>query len=159
MQEMRCPKEVSEPQSTSKLEIDVGLFDNLMVEVSTMILVDENGDQRSTSNLLECAHFEECAAPLCPKDGDRQGHVWFPDEPVCRLQNVPEWVKKQRKIARLKGVDQDRFFTIRMLNEISSVRRNLQGQHPDYQEMQGCEKLGDCYESAVTMHGNRVSGH
>jgi len=157
MQEMQCPKEISERQSTSKLEIDVGLFDNLTVEVSTMILLDENSGQRSTSN--PCPHFEECAAPLCPKDDDRQGHVWFPDEPVCRLRDVPEWVKKQRKIARLKGVDRERFFTIRMLNEISTVRRNLQGKHPDSQELQGCEKVGECYESAVTIYGNRVGGH
>jgi len=77
-------------------------------------------------------HYKDCAAPLCPKDVSFGKRVWFPYEPVCRLKDAPEWVKKQRQIARLKGIDDGKYFTFRMLKKIDEVRRDMQGADPDY---------------------------
>ena len=80
---------------------------------------------------IECQYYGDCVAPLCPKDIDHAGKVWFPGEPACRLRRVPDWVLKQRKIARLRSIDPDRYFTLRMLNRIQKVDRSIQGANPD----------------------------
>ncbi|MCD6599605.1 MAG: hypothetical protein J7L19_03435 [Dehalococcoidia bacterium] len=79
---------------------------------------------------VDCPSYEVCAAPLCPMDIDLGSRVWFPNEPVCRLRKCPGWVRKQRKIAKLPGIKQDRYFTIRMLNSIKQIRKGLQGASP-----------------------------
>ena len=56
---------------------------------------DERVKSQSKMSLddFDCAHFQDCAAPLCPKDMEIKDKMWFPDEPVCRLKIVPEWVR------------------------------------------------------------------
>lgn len=81
---------------------------------------------------FECQYYKDCAAPLCPRDVDFGSRIWFPHEPICRLRSVPDWVHKQRQIARLPEIGQDRYFTYRMLKAIPKVRRGLQGANPDY---------------------------
>jgi hypothetical protein len=39
--------------------------------------------------------------------------TWFPDEDICRLANIPEWVKRQRKIS--KKAAPGGYFTLAML--------------------------------------------
>jgi hypothetical protein len=80
---------------------------------------------------IGCRYYQDCAAPLCPSDVYFGSRTWFPQEPVCRLKNAPEWVRKQRRIARLRGIDPDRYFTFRMLNTIPKVERGLEGANPD----------------------------
>ena len=80
---------------------------------------------------IECPHYGNCASPLCPKDIYCGNKAWFPDEPVCRLRCAPDWVRKQRQIVRLPGIDPSRYFTLRMLNTIKQVSRGLQGANPD----------------------------
>ncbi|MDR1896357.1 MAG: hypothetical protein LBR10_06165 [Prevotellaceae bacterium] len=57
----------------------------------TKSLIDTNKD---------CRYFDGCSAPLCPRDKGAAGCTWFPDEDICRLVDVPDWVKRQRKIFR-----------------------------------------------------------
>ncbi len=80
---------------------------------------------------IECRYYQDCAAPLCPSDVCFGSRIWFPREPVCRLKSVPDWVRKQRKIAKLRGIDPDRYFTFRMLNTIPRVGCGLEGANPD----------------------------
>jgi len=80
---------------------------------------------------VDCPSYELCAAPLCPMDVDLGRRVWFPNEPVCRLRKCPGWVRTQRRIAKLPGIKQDRYFTIRMLNSIKQIRKGLQGAGTD----------------------------
>ena len=80
---------------------------------------------------VECRYYQDCAAPLCPSDVYFGSGTWFPPEPVCRLRSAPEWVRKQRQIARLPRIDPDRYFTFRMLNAIPKVGRGLEGANPD----------------------------
>jgi len=81
---------------------------------------------------VDCPHYKDCDAPLCPRDVNFGKRIWFPCEPVCRLRIVPDWVQKQRRIARLPGIDAGRYFTFRMLNVITRVGRGLQGANPDH---------------------------
>jgi hypothetical protein len=84
-----------------------------------------------------CNLFEECKtlnAPLCPiQENTLKNGVWYADEPICkakRYQDIP-WIKKQRQIAALKLTAEDGFFTVRMLNTLKIVPRNIKGANPD----------------------------
>ena len=79
----------------------------------------------------ECRFYEGCTAPLCPLNTNLGRSFWFPGEPICHLKEAPDWVRKQRKIARIKSTDQGRGFTIRMLASITQTPRGLQGVTPD----------------------------
>ena len=93
----------------------------------------DQGQSQSRMYLEEfdCAHFQDCAAPLCPKDIEIKDKMWFPDEPICRLKIVPEWVRKEKKIARLKDIDCGRYFTVRMINSCEQIKKDIQGADPD----------------------------
>ena len=76
----------------------------------------------------DCPHFDECDAPLCPLDVNLLSHIWFPRDPICRRRAVPQWVAKQKRIRRLKKVDPERYFTVRMLNAMPEVvPRDVEG--------------------------------
>ena len=49
---------------------------------------------------MDCKYFDGCSAPLCPKDEGVADRTWFPGEDICRLADVSEWVKRQRKVSR-----------------------------------------------------------
>lgn len=87
---------------------------------------------------IDCRYYHECGAPMCPKDVNFGRYLWFPSEPVCRLKTVPDWVFKQRKIAKLSNIDTNKYFTLRMLNSIEKVARDTVGIDPEYL---GGEKL------------------
>jgi hypothetical protein len=83
-------------------------------------------------NLLEPCGTPE--APLCPlQEISLKTAIWYGDEPICEgenFQNIP-WIKKQKLIAEL-GIKADRgFFTVKMLNALRSVGKNLKGADPD----------------------------
>ena len=94
---------------------------------------DEKQATQSSMHLedFECPHYQDCAAPLCPKDVDLTERMWFPDEPVCRLKVVPDWIRAQKKIVRSKGIDAGKYFTLRMLNALDDVPKGMQGADPD----------------------------
>ena len=84
-----------------------------------------------------CNLFEKCQtpeAPLCPIQENTVKHgIWFADEPICRakqFQTLP-WIKKQRLIAKLRLTREDGFFTVRMLDSLRMIPRNLKGANPD----------------------------
>ena len=79
----------------------------------------------------ECRFYEGCTAPLCPLNTNLGRSTWYPGEPVCHLKEAPDWVRKQRRIARLQGIDQSRCFTIHMLDSLAQVHKGLQGIVPD----------------------------
>lgn len=87
---------------------------------------------------IDCRYYQDCDAPMCPKDVNFGRFVWFPSEPVCRLREVPDWVLKQRKIAKLPGIDPEKYFTLRMLNDVERVSEGLEGIDPEFV---GGEKL------------------
>jgi hypothetical protein len=77
---------------------------------------------------LDCRYFDDCSAPLCPK-GDTENTAWFPDEDICRLKDVPGWVKRQRKIARKAA--QGGYFTVAMLRHDCRIAQGMKGIDPD----------------------------
>ncbi len=85
-----------------------------------------------------CRYYSDCDAPLCPEDTDLKQCLWFPNEPVCRLKSAPEWAQKQKKIARLEGIDIGKYFTVKMLNAVEDISGNLEGIDS---ELYGGEKL------------------
>jgi hypothetical protein len=83
-------------------------------------------------NLLEPCETPE--APLCPIQVNTIKHgVWYPGEPVCKSKRFSylTWLQKQRKIARLKLNEEAGFFTVRMLEEIHTITKNILGADPD----------------------------
>ncbi|WP_461247167.1 hypothetical protein [Treponema sp. R6D11] len=80
---------------------------------------------------MDCKHFEGCSAPVCPKDAGSACAVWFADEPVCFLQDVPEWVKRQRKIAKTGASAIAGCFTLPMLERHCVVGKKMSGIDPD----------------------------
>ena len=87
---------------------------------------------------IECRYYNECGAPMCPKDVNFGRYIWFPFEPVCRLKMVPDWVLKQRKISKISNIDANKYYTLRMLDAIDKISRDTEGIDPEYV---GGEKL------------------
>jgi len=77
-----------------------------------------------------CKYFDGCSAPMCPRNSGAATSVWFADEPVCRLHDVPEWVKRQRKIAKA-GTDTAGCFTLSMLERRCVIGKKICGIDPD----------------------------
>ena len=85
---------------------------------------------------MKCLHYENCEAPICPKDeASMKNCAWFPDEEVCRKNDVPLWVKAQRKIARRTKRDWTKgCFNLAMLSVNCVVTGGIRGMDPDKEE-------------------------
>ena len=82
----------------------------------------------------KCKYFDDCSAPMCPRDKVTVYTAWFAGEPVCRLHDVPEWVKRQRKIAKI-GIDETAgCFTLPMLERRCVIGKKITGIDPDGDE-------------------------
>jgi hypothetical protein len=79
--------------------------------------------------MMDCKYFDGCSAPLCPRDKGVADWTWFPDEDICRLADVPEWVKRQRKISKKAALDG--YFTVAMLKQDCHVSKGIKGIDPD----------------------------
>jgi hypothetical protein len=79
---------------------------------------------------MDCKYFDGCSAPLCPKDEGIADRTWFPDEDTCLLKAVPDWVKRQRKIAK-NGSFEDGYFIVAMLKHDCRIVRDMKGIDPD----------------------------
>jgi hypothetical protein len=55
--------------------------------------------------------------------------TWFPDEDICRLADVPDWVKRQRKVSRRAALGG--YFTVAMLEQDCHVSKGIRGIDPD----------------------------
>jgi hypothetical protein len=55
--------------------------------------------------------------------------MWFPDEDMCRLADVPDWVKRQHKVA--KKAAQGGCFTVAMLKHDCRISKNMKGIDPE----------------------------
>jgi hypothetical protein len=78
---------------------------------------------------MDCKYFDGCSAPLCPKDEGVADRTWFADEDICRLADVPEWVKRQRKVSRKAALGG--YFTLAMLRHDCRISKGIKGIDPD----------------------------
>jgi len=68
---------------------------------------------------------------LCPLDENSiKNEIWYPDEEVCHKRSVPDWVRRQKAIAKVKAPS-DKYFTVEMLEAIKQVRKGIVGINPD----------------------------
>jgi hypothetical protein len=82
----------------------------------------------------QCRHFVCCSAPLCPLDEKHlKADIWYPDEEICRLKTVPNWVKIQKKIVK-KTKDKNTYYSYKMLNHNCKVGTGMTGLNPDRPE-------------------------
>jgi hypothetical protein len=82
---------------------------------------------------MGCKYFDGCSAPLCPRDEGAADRAWFADEDMCRLANTPDWVKRQRKIAKkaAPGCALGGYFTLAMLKQDCHISKGIKGIDPD----------------------------
>jgi hypothetical protein len=78
---------------------------------------------------MDCKYFDGCSAPLCPRDEGVADRTWFADEDICRLADVPDWVKRQKKISRKAVLGG--YFTVAMLKHDCQIRTGMRGIDPD----------------------------
>jgi hypothetical protein len=78
-----------------------------------------------------CKYFDGCSAPMCPRDAEASKTIWFADEPVCRSHDVPEWVKRQRKIVKTGADETAGCFTLFMLERRCVIGKKISGIDPD----------------------------
>jgi hypothetical protein len=78
---------------------------------------------------MDCKYFDGCSAPLCPRDEGAADRAWFADEDICRLADVPEWVKRQRKVS--KKAAPGGYFTLAMLRHDCRISKSMKGIDPD----------------------------
>jgi hypothetical protein len=88
------------------------------------------GFQTGTEINGNCKYFDGCSAPMCPRDVGTVKTAWFANEPVCRLHDVPEWVKRQRKIAKAGINATAGCFTLPMLERRCVVGKKITGIDP-----------------------------
>ena len=82
----------------------------------------------------QCRHFDSCSASLCPLDPEHlKIECWYPDEGICRLKNVPNWVKIQKKISK-RTKDNNKYYNYKMLNQNCKICRGILGLNPDKPE-------------------------
>jgi hypothetical protein len=87
--------------------------------------------QQAKRKRRTCKYFEDCSAPMCPLDTGASTKVWFAGEPVCGLHDVPEWVKRQRKIAKTGVNEKAGYFTLPMLAHHCIIGKKICGIDPD----------------------------
>jgi hypothetical protein len=78
---------------------------------------------------MDCKYFDGCSAPLCPKDEGIADRTWFADEDICRMADVPEWVKRQRKVSQ--RATPGGYFTVAMLKQDCHISKGIKGIDPD----------------------------
>jgi hypothetical protein len=78
---------------------------------------------------MDCKYFDGCSAPLCPRDEGIADRTWFPDEDVCRLADIPDWVRRQRKVSRRAAPGG--YFTVAMLKHDCRISKGMKGIDPD----------------------------
>jgi len=81
----------------------------------------------------KCPRFNNCGAMLCPMDEFLEHRSWYVDEEICTrrdFQNL-DWIRKQKRIAKIKSVPNDKYFTAEMLQAIRHVRKGIEGINPD----------------------------
>jgi hypothetical protein len=86
-------------------------------------------DFEEEAEMTDCKYFDGCSAPLCPKDEGVADRTWFADEDICRLADVPKWVKRQRKVSR--RAMPDGYFTVAMLKHECRINKGMKGIDPD----------------------------
>lgn len=67
-----------------------------------------------------------CAANICVSDTEPHLRTWYPDEVICTVRPMTKWIKKQRKIQKLflaGKIERDRYFTMRILEDMYAVRK------------------------------------
>ena len=83
---------------------------------------------------------------MCPRDKGAANTVWFTGEPVCRLHDVPDWVKRQRKLTKT-GIDETAgCFTLPMLEHRCIVGKKIAGISPDGTEAERNEAVESWFE-------------
>jgi hypothetical protein len=55
--------------------------------------------------------------------------TWFADEDICRLADVPAWIKRQRKVAKKAAMGGH--FTLAMLKQDCHISKGIKGIDPD----------------------------
>jgi hypothetical protein len=90
-------------------------------------------DFEEEAEMTDCKYFDGCSAPLCPKDEGVADRAWFADEDICRLSDVPEWVRRQRTIYRKAAMGGARggYFTLAMLEHDCRISKGIKGIDPD----------------------------
>lgn len=95
-------------------------------------------------NRPDCNHYETCNAPMCPYDENLNKMIWYPDEDICKKRDVPNWVKKQRKIAG-KIREKSGYFTLEMLDRHFRITKALKGLDPNKDEVPQLERWKDAH--------------
>jgi hypothetical protein len=67
--------------------------------------------------------------------------VWFADEDMCRLADIPDWVKRQKRISRKAAPGG--YFTVAMLKQDCHISKGIKGIDPD-----GTDKERAVWEAA-----------
>jgi hypothetical protein len=100
--------------------------------------------------MKDCKYFDGCSAPLCPRDEGISSRTWFPDEDLCRLADVPGWVKRQRKVAKKAAAGG--YFTLAMLSHDCRITKGMKGIDPDGtdKERAACEAAWFKAHPAIT---------
>jgi len=83
--------------------------------------------------MTDCPGHERCESPLCPLHDDLDDCLWYPDEDVCSSRGYTKlhWLKKQKRIKRLKLSSNVGYFTAKMLSSIKAVSKSIKGIDPD----------------------------
>lgn len=80
----------------------------------------------------QCNKWNECSAPICPLNSEKENFTWFCDEDICTKQS-PQFVKTQRKILK-KSKDKSTYYTYEMLNRNCIIKEGITGLNPDEAE-------------------------
>ena len=79
---------------------------------------------------IDCRHFDECAAAICPLLQDDR-HIWYPDEDICKRSAFGKevYIRIQRKIKR-RAKSADTAYTLKMLKQNCIIGKAIRGINP-----------------------------
>jgi len=76
-----------------------------------------------------CRHYDYCGAPFCPLEEIPADRTWFIDEEICRVNEPPYWVLRQKKL-KLRTKDNTTCYTFNMVKWKCMIKKNIEGIKP-----------------------------
>ena len=83
------------------------------------------GKEMTNEQAEKCPKYQNCDAPLCPLDLDKEAS-WYIDEEVCKSPEFRDkpWIMLQRKLKGKRTKDPDHLYTYKeLIDECRKAKR------------------------------------
>jgi hypothetical protein len=89
-------------------------------------------DETDNAEMYGCLHFNECSAPMCPKDRHIDYRTWFIGEEICRVREYRNlgYIRRQRQLNKRRSPTyRNKLWTYQELVETAPNKRSISPEH------------------------------